>query len=113
MPPDAGLTGNAADYRKTLVKSIHALNFKSFVPKLRPEQKYHFYLLFPSTANKMADFMTNWLRANSNQCKIYSSQTEGAWDVFAKDLKGDIGNILIHESAIATVCDVSSPRGVG
>lgn len=47
--------------------------------------------------------MTTWLRGSSNQCKIYSSQTEGAWEFFVKDPKVDVGIVLIHESAIASV----------
>jgi hypothetical protein len=102
-PSDAAIPANPIHYRKTLVESIHGLDFQSFVPKVRLNQRYHFYLLFPSAANQTAIFITNWLRESSNQCRIYSSQTEGAWNFFVKDPKVDIGIVLIHESAIATV----------
>lgn len=59
----------------------------------------------------MADFVANWLRASSNQIKIYSSQIEGAWDFFVKDPQVDIGCVFIHESTIVSICEVSNSRG--
>jgi 1,4-alpha-glucan branching enzyme len=113
-PLDAGLTVDTADSRKNLVETIHGLDFKLFVPKIKKGQTYHFYLLFPSTANKTADFVANSLRASSNQVKIYSSQTEGAWDFFVKDPSVDIGSVLIHESVVVSISEVSnSLRGCG
>ena len=92
------------NYRKTLVESLHGLTFQKFAErKINSKQRYHFFLLFPSTANATADFMTKWLQQSSNQCKIYSSQTEGAWDYFVKNPKVDTGIVLIHESAVASV----------
>ena len=107
---NADLSGSP-DYKENLVEAVHGLNFKSFVPKIKKGQTYHFYLLFPSTANKTADFMANWLRASSNQLKIYNSHTEGAWDFFVKDPSVDIGSVLIHESVVVSVCEVSNTLG--
>ena len=113
-PPDAGLTVDPADYRRNLAETIHGLNFKLFVPKIKKGQTYHFFLLFPPTANKTANFMADWLRASSNQVKLYSGQTEGAWDFFVKDPSVDIGSVLIHESVIVSMSEVSnSLRGCG
>lgn len=102
-PPDTGIPAHPTKYRNTLVEAIHGLNFQSLLPKGKPKHGYHFYLLFPPTANVTAGFITNWLQQSYNHCNIYSCQTEGAWDSFVKDPKVDLGIVLIHESVVASV----------
>ncbi|KAG0647838.1 zinc finger 1 [Hyphodiscus hymeniophilus] len=108
--PPASRIQSLGDYRKNLMESVHELDFNKFVPKINPKNNYYFYLLFPSTAQATADFIIKWLQGASKQCKIYSSQTEGAWDCFVKDPKVRTGIVLIHESAVASLCELPGLR---
>jgi hypothetical protein len=49
--------------------------------------------------------ITKFLQESCNQCTFYSSQTGGAWSFFVNDASVDVGIVLIHESAIASVSD--------
>jgi chromo domain-containing protein 1 len=96
-------------YRKNIVKLIHGLNFKTMLPKAKKDQNpCNFYLLFPSTANQTADFLTSWLRASKADCKIYTSQTEGSWDFFVNNPTIEAGVVFVHESAAGTVQQLPS-----
>jgi len=98
----------STDYRKDLVRSLQGLSFKKLLPKAIRGQIYHFYLLFPPSADETAAFFTSWLEAAWPYTKIYSSNTEGSWNFFARSSMVDFGIILIHESAVAHVAELPS-----
>ena len=96
-------------YRKTLTKRLHGLRYSKLVPKSKNKEPiYHFYLLFPASANSTAEFLASWLRSSDARCKVYSSQTEGSWDFFAKSTSIEIGIVLVHELAVALISDLPS-----
>jgi len=95
-------------YGKTLVKSLHGLDYNQLLPRHKKGQVFHFYLLFPESNNPTAEFFASWLRASDNRCKIYSSQKKGSWDFFVKSPDIDAGVVLIHESALAYICELPS-----
>jgi hypothetical protein len=91
-----------APYRNMLVDKVHELDFKTLLPlSKRPQKTPNFYLLFPSTAYSVAEFVVSWLRSSNRNCKIYSSQSEGSWHFFTQTPEIDTGSILVHESAAA------------
>jgi hypothetical protein len=54
--------------------------------------------------------VVNWLRESSessNPVKIYSSHTSGSWNTLVNESSIKHGCVLIHESAVDSVCEVS------
>jgi hypothetical protein len=95
-------------YRKTLAKSVHGLRYRRFFHPSKADQVYHFYLMFPSSANQTAAFFASWLRASDSRCKVYSSQTEGSWNFFVKNPDILHGVVLVHESVVAYISELPS-----
>jgi chromo domain-containing protein 1 len=98
-------------FLRTLARNIHKLSFTKLLPKpTKPvkDKAYHFYLLFPESANQTAQFISSWLTASysSKFCKIYSSQTEGSWDYFVNSPEIEHGIVLVHSSVIAYVSEL-------
>jgi chromo domain-containing protein 1 len=93
-------------FRKTLVKGVHGLRYRQFLHAEKSDLVHHFYLVFPTQANHSAAFFASWLRASDSRCKIYSSQTEGAWNFFVKSREIHAGVILIHESVVDYVSEL-------
>lgn len=63
----------------------------------------YFYLLFPASAEKLANTITNWLRASSTWSKVFHCQQQGSWTRFVElttpkgtQLMG--GCLIVHHS---------------
>jgi len=94
-------------YRTTITNKIHRLQFQRLLPVYKKgENPYNFYLLFPATANYTEEFLTSWLRASHQECKIYSSHTAGSWEFFISQV--ELGVVLIHESVAADIDRIPS-----
>lgn len=95
-------------FMKSLVRRLHGLRYRQFLQVGKPDRINHFYLMFPSGANKTAAFFSSWLRASDSRCKIYSSETEGTWNFFVSCPDIYAGAVLIHESMVPYISELPS-----
>ena len=93
-------------FKKTLAKSLHGLRYRQFLHSEKSDQVHHFYLMFPSKTSQTASFFASWLRASDSRCKVYSSETEGAWNFFVTCREIQAGVVLIHESVVSNISDL-------
>lgn len=95
-------------HRKVLTRSLHGLSYRQLLAKPTSTRAHNFYLLFPPNANQTAAFLVSWLRASDSRCNIYSSHTKGSWNFFVNSSDVELGIVLIHESAVAYICELPS-----
>lgn len=97
LPPTAATT--VADPRisrpvtepLTTTQDFLGCSYASLLPHLSVnnseslESKHaYFYLLFPASADKLANTITNWLRASSTWSKVFHCQQQGSWTRFVE-----------------------------
>lgn len=63
----------------------------------------YFYLLFPASADKLANTITNWLRASSTWSKVFHCQQQDSWRRFVelttpKGIQLMGGCLIVHHS---------------
>ena len=93
-------------FKKTLAKSLHGLRYRQLLHSERSDLVHHFYLMFPSKTSQTASFFASWLRASDSRCKVYSSETEGAWNFFVTCREILAGVVLIHESVLSNISEL-------
>jgi hypothetical protein len=72
---------------------------------LLPRQDFHknihnVFLLFPSKASELAQFLSIWLRNCCPSVNIFTRQKEGSWDYFLSRISKSGGIFIIHASLI-------------
>lgn len=95
-------------HRDMMMKSFHHLDFERLTLEQKSKKVINFCLIFPESANPIAESITLWLRSCSKDSKIYNYQKPGSWDHFKKHAKA--GVVLIHLSAICLISDTDLIR---
>ncbi|PQE24822.1 chromo domain-containing protein [Rutstroemia sp. NJR-2017a BVV2] len=104
--------------RAKVVKTLYGLNYRTLrdldYENLRPSKESrnadNFFLIFPKSATYLADFITTWLRSCRKECKVYSSQVDGAWHYFAQSSSITAGVVLVYETALASLSELPWTR---
>ncbi|PQE09843.1 chromo domain-containing protein [Rutstroemia sp. NJR-2017a BBW] len=104
--------------RSKVVKTLYGLNYRTLrdldYENLRPSKKSrnadNFFLIFPTSATYLADFIATWLRSCRKECKVYSSQVDGAWDHFVHSSSITAGAILVYETALTSLSELPWTR---
>ncbi|RFU33521.1 hypothetical protein B7463_g2795, partial [Scytalidium lignicola] len=96
-------------YKKALMRAIHGLQIQTLLASPpKGTNPYNFFLIFPSTAKALEEFLASWLKGSKENCNVYSSSTEGGWLGFVNSSEIRSGVVLIHESAISTIDELPS-----
>ncbi|ESZ89957.1 hypothetical protein SBOR_9666 [Sclerotinia borealis F-4128] len=90
-------------YRDMMMKSFHHFDYEQLIPEQKTKKLVNFCLIFPASANHIAESISSWLRSCSKESKIYNYQKAGCWDYFKKHVKA--GAVLIHSSALNLISD--------
>lgn len=95
--PPISQKATAMNHRITITEIVHRLDIDRIAP-LNEHRRYAFFLLFPDTADKTANFVANWLKQSRSGCKVYTSDDRGAWNFFLKTDTFNNGGIILHDS---------------
>ncbi|KAM3078083.1 hypothetical protein ACMFMF_004495 [Clarireedia jacksonii] len=104
--------------KSKVVKTLYGLNYKTLrdldYDNSRLNKKArnadNFFLIFPTSATHLADFIAAWLRSCRKQCKVYNSQIDGAWDYFVHSSSISAGAILVYETVLASLSELPWTR---
>jgi chromo domain-containing protein 1 len=101
-----------------VVNTLYGLNYRTLrdldYENLRPNKKSrnadNFFLIFPTSATHLADFIATWLRSYRKDCKVYNSQVDGAWYYFVHSSSITAGVILVYETALGSLSELPWTR---
>lgn len=94
-------------YLDTLVGLTLNLQYQVLLPSHPEGQDVHnFYLFFPKKAAPSAKFIVSWLRACNTDCRIYTNQKSGSWDMFTNNPIFKAGTIIIHEYLLSSISKI-------
>jgi UBA-like domain/Mago binding len=95
-------------YLDNLVDLTQNLQYQTLLPSHPEEQDVHnFYLFFPKKAAPSAKYIITWLRACNRDCRIYTNQKSGSWDMFTNNSIFKAGTIIIHEYLLPSISKIS------
>lgn len=96
----------AMDYENTISEIVHRLDMQRIAP-VNPYRRYAFFLIFPDTEERIANFIANWLKETHPSCKLYTSDTLGAWDLFLAGSEYNFNNgVIILHGSLSTEVDI-------
>ncbi|KAH8803201.1 hypothetical protein F5884DRAFT_711783, partial [Xylogone sp. PMI_703] len=96
-------------YKKALIRATYGLQIQTLLASPpKGSNPFNFFLIFPSTAKPLEEFLASWLRSNREDCNVYNNSTEGAWMGFVNDINIKSGVVLIHESALSAIDEFPS-----
>jgi hypothetical protein len=91
-------------YLDSLVDLTQNIRYHALLPPHPEGQDVHnFYLLFPKKVVPSTKYIINWLRACNRDCRIYTNQKSGSWDMFTNNPIFKAGSIIIHESFLPSI----------
>jgi hypothetical protein len=94
-------------YLETLVDLTQNLQYQALLPSHPEGQDVHnFYLFFPRKAASSAKYIVTWLRACNRDCRIYTNQKSGSWDIFTNNPIFKAGTIIIHEYLLPSISKI-------
>ncbi|KAI9647203.1 hypothetical protein NHQ30_003586 [Ciborinia camelliae] len=95
-------------FRDMMMRSFHHLDYEELIAEQKIRKPVNFCLIFPASANPIAESIASWLRSCSKDSKIYNYQKPGCWGYFKKRVKA--GAVLIHSSALSLISDTDLIR---
>lgn len=91
-------------YLDNLVDLTQNLQYQTLLPSHPEGQDVHnFYLFFPKKAAPSAKYIITWLRACNRDCRIYTNQKSGSWNMFTNNPIFKTGTIIIHEYLLPSI----------
>ena len=94
-------------YLDSLVDLTQNLQYQTLLPSHPEGQDVHnFYLFFPKKAAPSAKYIVTWLRSCNRDCRIYTNQKPGSWDMFTNNPIFKAGTIIIHEYLLPSISKI-------
>jgi hypothetical protein len=94
-------------YLDTLIDMTQNLQYYALLPPhLEGQDVHNFYLFFPKKVAQSAKYIITWLRACNRDCRIYTNQKSGSWDLFTRNPIFKAGTVIFHEHLISSISKI-------
>lgn len=106
-----GLDVNSTPPAALVFKTLFNMEYSKLLPgpSKKEDATHYFFLIFPPSKSEMLTCICAWLRACQPQCRIYTSQQDGAWLAFlskvstATKVAPAAGVVIFHEVTTWTI----------
>ncbi|KAK1463652.1 chromo domain-containing protein [Colletotrichum cuscutae] len=85
--------------RIAIFRDLLRLDYHMILPPGIRNVRHNFYLAFPPSRVLLLEAMSEWLRSENPECRIFSTKTGGDWAAFTNPKIVTQGVIIVHEAA--------------
>ncbi|KXH58302.1 chromo domain-containing protein [Colletotrichum salicis] len=85
--------------RVAIFRDLLRLDYHTILPLGIRSVRHNFYLAFPPSRILLLEALSEWLRSENPECRIFSTKTNGDWAAFTNPKIVTQGVIIVHEAA--------------